>query len=363
MESVTNDPELARDMARLLYRKLQKARRERDELRANKQCEGLLVDSSASQKENQRLRYELGEMQLSLDVATESMDSKEDIVLSPGDYSEETRHMTTQSIEDMTRFPEQERVAELQQLTDKARTYKQKYKDMKVQWVVLEENRSQMEEQLRTKRAELGATQRQMRDVELELEKAREAVDDQGSSDPSSFLSVAVEISGCPPTESLHSLPPRGITDIRRASRNPVAILSKDVQWHENTNRALVLAPGMHYNPTQRSGKGSWSQTPLHQLFRVDGSTHVEVVFLDGANYYYCGTYTTVLISAISFEEAQKISYSVARHVRDSIILHRDQVAPAVCRLVNALFTAGGLPIACFAIQRVGWDIKLGGIS
>ncbi len=90
-----------------------------------------------------------------------------------------------------------------------------------------------MEEQLGTKRAELGATQRQMRDVELELvscndisiselkitqcqEKAREAVDDQGSYDPSSFLSVAVEISGCPPTESLHSLPPRGITDIRR---------------------------------------------------------------------------------------------------------------------------------------------------
>ena len=35
MDSVTNDPELAQEMARLLYMKLERARRVRDELRAS----------------------------------------------------------------------------------------------------------------------------------------------------------------------------------------------------------------------------------------------------------------------------------------------------------------------------------------
>ncbi|KAI0724454.1 hypothetical protein C8T65DRAFT_626516 [Cerioporus squamosus] len=115
----------------------------------------------------------------------------------------------------------------------------------------------------------------------------------------------------------------------------------------------------MHYDSTKRSGKGSWSQTPVRHLFRVDGSKHVEVVYKDGTDCYYYGTYTTLLASSISVEEAQKISYTITQHIRDSIILHRDQVAPAICKLVDALFTAGGLPIAYYAIQRVGFSYEL----
>ena len=132
----------------------------------------------------------------------------------------------------------------------------------------------------------------------------------------------------------------------------------------------------MHYDPTKRAGKGSWEQTQFRQSFCVDGSKHVEVVFQDGSDRYYYGTYKTVHISTIPVDNAKKLSHAVSipdlgcsvwrrsdlqagqvtQHGRDSIILHRDQVAPAICKFVDALFMAGGLQFACFAIERVGFS-------
>ncbi|RPD63040.1 hypothetical protein L227DRAFT_651319 [Lentinus tigrinus ALCF2SS1-6] len=282
MDSVTKDPELAQEMARLLHKKLQKARRERDELRESRQYEGLLMDSSALQSENERLQNELAKMQLDLSVTLKN-DSEDYVV----NKLPKTTPDTAESVEEKQRDVE-EQAAGLQGLADKARAYKMKHKEAKIKKVVLEERR--------------------LRDLESELGKIQAMTED--SFDTSLFLSTAVEVPGCPAAGLPRSFPPHMLSNFKSESGILIAVLSKDVLWHENLNRAIILAPSMQYDPTKHSGTGSWSKTSLHQLFRVDGSTHVHVIYQNGSNCYYHGTYSTLWASPISVAEAQKISYA-----------------------------------------------------
>ncbi|KAI0361741.1 hypothetical protein OH77DRAFT_458519 [Trametes cingulata] len=357
MDALTQDPELAQTMVRLLYDKLRQKRRELDELRGEVPDETLLIDSSTLRRENNELKEEMITLRLSLEAAREGQDCK--VIAS--ENIEEMGLQSHHTMEDM-KCTELEQMAEVQGLADEIETCKSNYKRAKKENMELH--------------ASLSKTQANFDDVQISLQAVRDkvkALEDQWEATPdqfdfSDFLASNPSKGSCYLSESAMKplVPSKAIsegsqTTGARADVRLLVIDQEDTVWtEENMERMVLFGAAFLYVPGGRQGKGVWKLRDVNYILKNTQRHYSNVVCKAGGAYYYLGCYECLHFSSVTLDTATRILGTEAtRRAVDATVTSREQVAPVVCQLVDDMYKAGVLSLECFALQRSGFDHEL----
>ncbi|KAM5535367.1 hypothetical protein V8D89_010889 [Ganoderma adspersum] len=363
MDSIASDPELGQDLLQLLHKKLQQRRQALDDLRKVSATEVVLVDSTTMRAENERLRSELATLELQLSAIPRHQGSK---APSREPSSFDSKEAIHQAMEDLSRreVTQTETIAELQ---EKLERYREKHNTHKSDNATLNETLMRVTEDLRIAIEGLDHLQIEISAVEVRLA----TVNKPGSSnfDWKAFQKEAPTETpkGAPKDTNFKSfLSSAAFTHLPQdmlkkfGQLNLLVLRSHECEWSPNGfSRGLHLLPSFVYDPTALGGDGGWIRNQKGaRLRRKKGQIKWEVLYQRQNEWYYYGTYQCVGRSPVTTEEfkTKELGTKDKSLALDTVILHKDQVAPVVLSFISALCNDGLLAFDLWGLERIGFN-------
>ncbi|OJT12680.1 hypothetical protein TRAPUB_10778 [Trametes pubescens] len=358
MDGISDDPELAQELLKLLHAKLRDARQELQDQRRTSKSEIALLDSTDLQRQNEELKDELTSLRLRLSAAAEREDTKEGFAgTSTPDEGMQERLLAVQKEKAAIDRDIQERKQQLKK-------YKSKSEKLCADIVHLEETMSVLQADIEQETKENESCALHILAVEKELCILGPPVATTQPFDIDAFLHAEIEPFDFPELSSFQSLLkstpllelPQEI--LERFGPMELLVLPPDnVMWSkEGIDRAVFVTQSHHYDPTARGTNGSWEVNPSMSDL-LDGIGRSRELFVRQHNdCYYYGTYRCTGHSSISGEASQELAPHLVRHVTNTTATHKDHLAPLALKFVDSLYINGPLELQCFAFERVAFN-------
>ncbi|PIL32066.1 hypothetical protein GSI_06770 [Ganoderma sinense ZZ0214-1] len=147
---------------------------------------------------------------------------------------------------------------------------------------------------------------------------------------------------------------------------NLLVLRSYECEWSSNGfSRGLHLLPSFVYDPTARGGDGGWTMNQKGaRLRRKMGQLKWEVLYQRQNEWFYYGTYQCVGCSSVTTGESEmrelgSVGTKGQTHkslTLDTVVVHKDQVAPIVLDFISALCNDGLLALDLWGLERIGFN-------
>ncbi|KAI0662718.1 hypothetical protein C8Q70DRAFT_960707 [Cubamyces menziesii] len=365
MDIVDHDQELAQDVLKLLHVKLQEARQQLHELERDQasSTEGVLLDSSALQRENDALKEELSALQFRLSAAAGAEDSKQGLLRQAEKHELELERQS--QIETLRQQAEAE-TQKLQRLEAQVNESAGRYKEAKDDRSRMREELTTLEDKLRRKQEGLLKCQVQVQALESELCKLGPPPGDK-TLDVTTFLQDRPSGPADPAVQTLQPLlqstPFTQLPDdiIEQFGQLPLLILpAEEVLWsNDKIGRALYVTCDRRYDPIAQKGGGQWQDNKLARALMEDPTSVRELFYRLKDHWYYYGTYRVAGRTQLSTDQTSKLKQSVVRNAINATVSHKGHIAPVALKFVCSSFSNGPLSLQCLGFERVGFNHEL----
>ncbi|KAH9857878.1 hypothetical protein C2E23DRAFT_801857 [Lenzites betulinus] len=364
MDGLSEDPELAHEILKLLHNKLREARQELQDIELRTKRSGseiALLDSSDLQQQNDKLRDELADLRLRMSAAAEGEDIKQTLLVGKPESS----------------TPDSNVEEQLQQLNDliananerilknnsRLKRYKSKYRELRSEKVGLELSLSTTTADIERETQSLKEHQSRVLAVEAELSALGPPAPQVPQFDLAAFMSTRGSMVGHLDVTTLQPLlkstPLLELPEAILTQFGPVDLLvirPEEVAWADGgVDRAALVTQPYRFDPTARKNTGTWTvNSSLNDL--IDNVGRAQELFIrQQDDWYYYGTYQCVGYSPL-LETSDTIPHSVVRHVTQATAIHKDHIAPVALKFIDSLYTPEGpLKLQYFALERTGF--------